>query len=129
MRTNTASTQNNAGLETKISLNNSSSFFANEIIPDELNSDLPNMDTQEQSLQFINVLFSAFGRIFDIVLYPDHIKIPAKEQIGYSSPSQSTPTIFYHGHIKGMKKESDVSLTFHDKKLVSVKITHKLQFD
>ena len=66
----------------------------------------------------MNFLFSAFGRIFDIVLYPDHKKISAREQSG---KSEFTPSVFYHGYIKGMKKESEVSLTFYNMELVSVK--------
>ena len=69
-----------------------------------------------QKLRSINVLFAAFGRIFDIVLYPDHkriqLKRKAKNELDYS------PSIFYHGHLKGMKKTSEVSLTFNNLELV-----------
>ena len=123
MRTNTASHHNNNASETIFPLNHSPSFSSKEIVSDELNnnSDPATMDTKPQSLEIMNVLFSAFGRIFDIVLYPDHKKISAREKHGHSGKSEFTQSIFYHGYLKGMKKESEVSLTFHNMELVSVK--------
>ena len=74
-----------------------------------------------QRLRSINVLFAAFGRIFDIILYPDHKRIQStrKEKNGVEHSS----SIFYHGHLKGMKKKSEVSLAFHDLELVRLKVS------
>ena len=68
----------------------------------------------------INVLFIAFGRIFDIVLYPDHKRIPSTRKDTDALDLENSESIFYHGHLKGMQHKSDVTLTFHEMELVSL---------
>ena len=72
------------------------------------------------NLESINLLFSAFNRIFDIVMYPEHKKIKRmRSETGRSRIDKDASSVFYHGHLKGMKEESDVSFIFHDRKIVS----------
>ena len=64
-----------------------------------------------------NVLLSAFGRIFDIVLYPDIKNISRlwnAEKKGY----HDVTSIFYHGYLKGRKEDTDVSVTYNNMELV-----------
>ena len=62
-----------------------------------------------------NILLLAFGRIFDIVLYPDLNNISRNEEKqGYHDVS----TIFYHGHLKGRKGDTDVSVTYNNMEVV-----------
>ena len=60
------------------------------------------------------MLFSALGKIFDVVLYPD-----LKEVKGNFSELKPALSVFYHGHLKGMKDDSYISATFQDGQLVS----------
>ena len=62
-----------------------------------------------------NILLLAFGRIFDIVLYPDLNNISRNEEKqGYHDVS----SIFYHGHLKGRKGDTDVSVTYNNMEVV-----------
>ena len=113
------STQNDA---TQIfSTNHTSSFsyatnvWGSSIHDNNYNKGLENDGNYE--VESINVLFIAFGRIFDIVLQPDHKKIQ-KSMKTDTSIHRDSPSIFYHGHLKGMHENSEVSLTFHDMELV-----------
>ena len=71
-------------------------------------------DTQP-SADIKNILLLAFGRIFDIVLYPDLNNISRNEEKpGYSDVF----SIFYHGHLKGRKGDTDVSVTYNNMEVV-----------
>ena len=116
---NAMSTQNDA---TQVfSTNHTSSFsyatdiWSNSIHDHSYNKDLANDGNYE--VESINVLFIAFGWIFDIVLQPDHKKIQ-KSMKTDTSTHRNSPSIFYHGHLKGMQENSEVALTFHDMELV-----------
>ena len=105
----------------KSSPNHTSSYLLNKNVPRKLGS---NDNKDQENLEYhssgsINVLFVAFGRIFDIVLYPDHKRIPLQRQSNYSSNQEDSTSIFYHGHLKGMQDKSEVSLTFQGMELVS----------
>ena len=78
---------------------------------------------------FLNLLFFAFGHNFDIVLYPDHKYIQSSGDNGINDSRLGTSrSIFYHGYLKGMKEDSDVSLIFNDMKLVSGMDTLNINF-
>ena len=69
----------------------------------------------QPSADIKNILLLAFGRIFDIVLYPDLNNISRKEEKqGYLDVS----SIFYHGHLKGRKGDTDVSVTYTNMEVV-----------
>ena len=69
----------------------------------------------QPSADIKNILLLAFGRIFDIVLYPDLNNISRNEEKqGYPDVS----SIFYHGHLKGRKGDTDVSVTYNNMELV-----------
>ena len=71
-----------------------------------------------------NILFSAFGHIFDILLYCDHQQVQfVKSKL---NSKRSKLSFFYHGHLKGMEKESYVSIRLEDKTLVSVRSDYNL---
>ena len=65
----------------------------------------------QPSADIKNILLLAFGRIFDIVLYPDLNNISRNEEKQGSS-------IFYHGHLKGRKGDTDVSVTYNNMEVV-----------
>ena len=113
------STQNDA---TQVfSTNHTSSFsYATNIWSNSIHDHSYNKDQAKDgkyAVESINVLFIAFGRIFDIVLQPDHKQIQ-KSMKTDTSIHRDSPSIFYHGHLKGMQENSEVSLTFHDMELV-----------
>ena len=62
-----------------------------------------------------NVLFSAFEKIFHVLLYPD-----LKDVNGDFSELKPELSVFYHGHLKGLKDDSYISATFQDGQLVGI---------
>ena len=91
-------------------VNKNSKTYHTEKKKDKIKDILHSADIQ-------NVLLSAFGRIFDIVLYPDIKNISRlwnAEKKGYHDVS----SIFYHGYLKGRKEDTDVSVTYNNIELV-----------
>ena len=107
-----------------MSSNHTSSYSSKNHVRRKLGYDTHNKeDSVKEGYQAsgsINVLFIAFGRIFDIVLYPDHKRIPSARKDTDALDLENSESIFYHGHLKGMQYKSDVTLTFHEMELVSL---------
>ena len=65
-----------------------------------------------------NILFPAFGHIFDILLYLDHQQVESEKSKLITERSKLS--FFYHGHLKGMEKQSYVSVQLQNNTLVSI---------
>ena len=64
---------------------------------------------------YTNVFFSAFGKFFDVLLCPDLKDV----SVDFSELNPAL-SVFYHGHLKGIKDDSYISVTFQDGQLVSL---------
>ena len=102
-------------------INKKAKMHQKENKKDQIKDILPSADIQ-------NVLLSAFGRIFDIVLYPD-IKNISRLWNAEKQRYHDMSSIFYHGYLKGRKEDTDVSVTYNNMELVRKhKHIMKLQF-
>ena len=71
----------------------------------------------QPSADIKNILLLAFGRIFDIVLYPD-IKNISRQWNAKRHGYHDVTSIFYHGYLKGRKEDTDVSVTYNNMEVV-----------